>query len=147
MADWTETQKTWIRDALGFSSIFIQADPRLENAINSIRAIADGGTRPDNSSQLEALSICEEIKEVYCELRNARKQLTVVSVNKIKLDAARGIIMLRSEGRRLVTRLSAILSTNPRRDIFSASHTSLDTRTRDDDAFGDAPGGFALRRG
>jgi hypothetical protein len=147
MAAFTEKQKTLIRDALGFSAIFLQSDPRLETAINSICAVVDGGTRPDDSSQMEAMSIVDEIQSIYCELRAARKQVTVTGVNKIQIDAARGIIMLRSEGRRLVTRLSAILSTNPRRDIFSASSPALDQRFADPDAFGDAPGGEILRRG
>jgi hypothetical protein len=143
-----EIDRVHIRDALGFSALFLQADPRLEAAITTIQSVATpGGTRPDDSSENEVKAIVEEVHCIYAALRAARAQLTVSQVGKIKVDAARGIVMLRSEGRRLVTRLSAILSTNPRRDIFSASQTSLDTRTRDDDAFGDAPGGFALRRG
>lgn len=140
MAAWTEAQRVPIRDALGFSPIFLQSDPRLETAISAVCAVADGGTRPDNSSQLEVIEIVDEIACIYCDLKLARKSLSVLQANKIKIDAARAIIMLRSEGRRLVTRLSALLSTNPRRDIFSASEPKLDS-----DAF--YPAGDSFRRG
>lgn len=140
MAQFTEAQRVQIRDALGFAALFEQADPRLENAITAIQAIADGGNRPDNSSQLSALAIVCEIQGCYCQLLALRQQLAVLRADKVHIDAARAIIMVRSEGRRLVTRLSAALSTNPRRDIFSASEPKLDS-----DAF--YPAGDMFRRG
>lgn len=140
MAAWTEAQRVQVRDILGFSGIFLQADPRLENALTSVLAIADGGTRPDNSTQLEILEIVCEVQGIYCQLQALRQQLAVLRADKVHIDAARAIIMVRSEGRRLVTRLSAALSTNPRRDIFSASEPKLDS-----DAF--YPAGDMFRRG
>jgi hypothetical protein len=123
----SELQRSYFRDALGFSPIFRQSDPRLETAIDSLQSTsAPGGTRPDDTSAIEALSIVADIQTIYCNMKNMWPQLAVMRVDKTHLDAARGIIMLRSEGRRLVTRLSALLSTNPRRDIFSASQPNLD---------------------
>lgn len=52
MATWTEAQRVSVRKWLGFGNQFLQADPRLEIALDAILAIADGGTRPDNSAQL-----------------------------------------------------------------------------------------------
>jgi hypothetical protein len=86
------------------------------------------------------LAIVCEIQGCYCQLQALRQQLAVLRADKVHLDAARAIIMVRSEGRRLVTRLSALLSTNPRRDIFSASEPKLDG-----DPFG--PAGDNFRRG
>lgn len=46
-----ETDRVWIRHFLGYSALFLQADPRLENAITSIQAVAENGQRPDASSE------------------------------------------------------------------------------------------------
>lgn len=46
---WTEADRVQIRGYLGYSSQFLQADPRLENAMTNAQAIADGGTRPNPS--------------------------------------------------------------------------------------------------
>jgi hypothetical protein len=131
----TESDRVKIRDSLGFSAIWLQADPRLENAITSIQSISDGGVRPDNSSELAAKAICADIETLYCDMKALWKAVSVGQANKVKIDAVRGLMMLRSEGRRQVTRLSALLSTNPRRDIFSASEPNLNG-----DAFYTSPG-------
>jgi hypothetical protein len=132
----SEASRVKLRDALGFSSIFIQADLRLENAITAIQSISDGGVRPDNSSELAALAIVADIETLYCDMKALWKAVSVGQANKVKIDAVRGLMMLRSEGRRQVTRLSALLSTDPRRDIFSASEPDPTG-----DAFYSAPGG------
>ena len=131
----SEASRVKIRDALGFSAIFLQADPRLEAAVTSIQSISDGGVRPDNSSELAALAIVADIETLYCDMKALWKAVSVGQANKVKIDAVRGLMMLRSEGRRQVTRLSALLSTNPRRDIFSASEPNLNG-----DAFYTSPG-------
>lgn len=48
---YSETDRTWIRRYCGFAAIFIQAEPRLENAIQATQSQADGGTRPDSSTE------------------------------------------------------------------------------------------------
>lgn len=55
MAAWTEAQRVSARKWLGFGNVFLQADPRFETAMNAVLAVADGGTRPDNSAQLAIL--------------------------------------------------------------------------------------------
>jgi hypothetical protein len=40
-----------VRRWLGAPAIYHQADPRLETALTSIQSAADGGTRPDNSTE------------------------------------------------------------------------------------------------
>jgi|SRR5579875_2166275 len=47
----SETDRTFIRHFLGFSAIFVQADLRLENAITACQSEADGGSRPDPSTE------------------------------------------------------------------------------------------------
>jgi len=46
-----ELDRVYIRHFLGFSAVFLQADPRLEASITAVQAIADGGARPDSSSE------------------------------------------------------------------------------------------------
>ena len=50
---WAEADRAVIRHYLGFSALFLQADPRLEAAIGAVQSLADGGTRPDNSTELQ----------------------------------------------------------------------------------------------
>lgn len=47
----SETDRTWIRRYVGYGAIFIQAEPRLENAITATQSVADGGARPDASTE------------------------------------------------------------------------------------------------
>jgi hypothetical protein len=118
----TESNRVDIRRLLGFSANFVQADPRLENAITSVQAISDGGTRPDNSTELAVKSFVTSLQTLETKLASFWDTATVGSVDEIKIDAARGSFFLRSEGRRLVTNLSVLLGLRgPRRDIFSAS--------------------------
>jgi len=135
MAATSEAQKVKYRHYLGFSPTFKQADPRLENAALSICAIADGGSQPDNSSQLAMFVILGQLDEVEKRLRELWVQQQVVGQGNVKLDVARGTAMLSSEGRRLVNGLAALLSTSPRRDIFGPA-----TINAEGDAFYDTPG-------
>jgi hypothetical protein len=47
----SEADRVWIRHFMGFAAIFVQADLRLENSIQAIQSQADGGVRPDSSSE------------------------------------------------------------------------------------------------
>jgi hypothetical protein len=56
-------------------------------------------------------------------LQNLWVQMQVNSSDgKNRIDALRGMAGLRMEGRRVVNGLSALSSTNPRRDIFSGAY-------------------------
>lgn len=48
---YSETQRTYIRKYVGFGAIYGQAEPRLENAVTATQSLADGGTRPDSSTE------------------------------------------------------------------------------------------------
>ena len=61
MAAWTEAQRVSVRKWLGFGNQFIQADPRLEIALDAILALADGGVRPDNSAQLAIIGYLTQL--------------------------------------------------------------------------------------
>jgi hypothetical protein len=48
---YSEQDKTYIRHYVGWSATFLQAEPRLENAIQSTQSLADGGVRPDSNTE------------------------------------------------------------------------------------------------
>jgi hypothetical protein len=124
---WTQQERAWWRHFLGFSAIFKQADPRLENAVTAISSIADGGTQPDSTTENYARTIIQDALAVEALLKNLWLQMQVSkSSGGNVLDALRGMMGLRQEGRRIVNSLSAIISTNPRRDVFSAAYVNSD---------------------
>lgn len=118
---WTEADRVKIRHYLGFAAIFLQADPRLESAITAVQSVADGGARPDNSTELHIRQILAKLAKVEEELEKLWPQMQAGVIDELKVDAVRATVMLRSEGRRLVHGLAAALSTSPRRDVFSPS--------------------------
>lgn len=48
---YVEQDRVWVRKYVGYAAIWIQAEPRLENAITATQSIADGGSRPDSSTE------------------------------------------------------------------------------------------------
>jgi hypothetical protein len=43
--------RVYVRRYVGYGAIFLQAEPRLENAITATQSVADGGSRPDASTE------------------------------------------------------------------------------------------------
>jgi hypothetical protein len=48
---YSEVDRSWIRHFVGFGAIYLQAEPRLENAITATQSLADLGSRPDSSTE------------------------------------------------------------------------------------------------
>lgn len=48
---YSETDRTYFRRYVGYGAIFLQAEPRLENAITATQSVSDGGARPDASTE------------------------------------------------------------------------------------------------
>jgi len=46
-----EQDRVWVRHFVGFGAIYLQAEPRLESALTATQSIADGGSRPDSSTE------------------------------------------------------------------------------------------------
>ena len=125
-----------VRHFMGFGAIFRQADLRVENALTAIMSVADGGSQPDSTSENAVRAIVADLLQVECMLKEQWKAFAVNQVNKVRMDAIRAMGALRMEGRRLVTSLSSVLATSPRRDCFASTAPNPDG-----DAFYDAPGG------
>lgn len=54
---YVESDRVWIRRYVGYGAIFQQAEPRLENAVTATQSAADGGSRPDSSTENNILGL------------------------------------------------------------------------------------------
>jgi hypothetical protein len=126
MAAWTESQRAQIRHALGFGGLFIQLFPMLENAMTSLLATADGGSRDDDSTQQQVIGWLADIASLETKMKGLWDALITNKVDgDTELDAARAIYMMRNEGRRLVNYIASALATYPKRDIFARSQPNV----------------------
>jgi|ERR1041385_3464732 hypothetical protein len=122
MTTFAESDRVKIRKWLGFSAIFLQADPVLENAITSVQAIADGGSRPNDSTVVA-------IKDYLTKLDSIESQWMLLTteggmqggqVDELKIDPLRGLQGLCKIGRMYVGFIADALATRPHRDVFVA---------------------------
>lgn len=111
----TNPQRVQIRLYLGWSARFRQFDSRLEMAMNAIDAQATDD--PDTLAEVAALLVALAAMEP--RLTDAYLRLQATKLGSIDLDARAEIAVLRSEGRRLVGRLSSTLGVPVRHDVFS----------------------------
>jgi hypothetical protein len=136
-----ESDRVQLRDLLGFSALFLQADPRVEFAITSVQSISDGGVRPDNSTELAIRGYMNDYATINSNLSNLWSKALATQVDTIKIDCLRGMSLLRSEGRRTVGRVAAALGVTPRLDVFSTpayNPTGSPFTVKDEDGY---PGG------
>lgn len=123
----TEINRVKIRKYLGFAAIFHQAEPRLENAIGAVQSVADGGNRPDNSTELFILDLLTQLDAIDQQLIDMLQCLGTNQVGKIATDNVRAYLVVQMRGRQVVGYLADALSTRPIRDVFSAPQTSNDS--------------------
>jgi hypothetical protein len=116
---WSEADRATLRHYLGFPALFHQAEPRLENAIRSVQSEADGGTRPDNSTEMQIRGWLAQLARVEARLEEVWDEAEALKVDELGIDPARALALLRSEGRRVVGNLARALGTVPRHDVFS----------------------------
>jgi len=122
MATYTESEKVKIRLYLGFSAVFLQENPALENAMTNTLSIADGGSRPDSSTQTAIIAVLDRLDNLETKIQCLLDQVSVSVVDGITMNAGYGINILHREGRRLVTQLSTLLGLRgPKKDIYCAS--------------------------
>lgn len=116
----TESDRVSLRGYLGYSALFLQADPRLELAITTVQSIADGGTRPDSTTETAIKAIVTQLQTLETRLSDLWIQMQATAVDEVKVSPLRGMMGLRMEGRRLVHKLARHLDTAPRSDVFSS---------------------------
>lgn len=115
----TDTEKAACRLYLGWSARFHQHDSRLEMALIAV------GDLPEHQAQITNLitgsppGLLACLQDIDSKLRGAHGRLKASEVGSIKLNAAE-LQQLRSEGRRFVGRLAAILGVEKQADVFAS---------------------------
>jgi len=115
---WTEADKVKIRHYLGFGAIFVTYFPMLESALQGVLSRADGGNRPDNSTELHIRAILTELDGIEADIAETRGYLVASKVSTLNVDAGRAIALNCREGRRKVAHLAIALGTDPKQDVF-----------------------------
>jgi hypothetical protein len=105
----------------------------LASAIDQVQAVSDGGSFPDSEgvpspTEVEIKTIVTDLQTVDSLLKTQWPRLLAGQVETLKVDPVRAVFALRSEGRRLVTRLSRLLNIRPRADVFSSTSPNTDPR-------------------
>jgi len=113
-----EADRVQVRRFLGYAQINLEADPRLESALDSAQSIADGGSRPDSTAEnmikallVKLIALDEKIDELDC-LENIR-------MDKIEVDAVRAYMVLCQHAFKKACQLADALNTKPIRNIWS----------------------------
>ncbi|HEY2517080.1 MAG TPA: hypothetical protein VGI39_39680 [Polyangiaceae bacterium] len=139
-----EADRVQIRKYLGFASIYLTQDPRLESAITALQSQADHGTQPTSDAETEVKALLYGAPAGTASngaVLPPRNGLTWIAyqieqkmvaqqgagaVASLRLDSARNVGLLRSIGRQLVHQLSTMLDTVPRRDVFGPADMTDD---------------------
>src|ERR1019366_2302710 len=154
---YSELDRVEVRKFLGFSAIYLQGDPRLENALSATQSVADKGARPDSNTEnaIKALlygqaAPCGQVgvalgptaqnvtfampaRPGLVNIKSALDGLVpfsfVLKGDETSIDPARGAAILRRMGRELVAELADVLSTPPRFDVFGTRRPGEDPET------------------
>jgi hypothetical protein len=119
---YSNAQLNTIYSYLGYN-FYLEFDPHIKNMILATQSTVDGGSQPDNSLQLQVLSICTNLATVDQNLLNLQSlDFISTSSSGAKLDVARGDFLLRKQGRALIKQLCIIFALKGvRQDYYSRS--------------------------
>lgn len=151
---YAELDRSYIRHFVGYGAIFIQADPRLENAITATQSVADLGARPDSSTENVIKGLIYGVAAVVGvavtpggtaqsgpfaqpaqrgllqleqSIANLDPLIGVLRAEEATLDTAREGIRLKMEGRRLCHAMARMLGMRGvRADVFSSAPVIID---------------------
>jgi hypothetical protein len=115
----TETERVQIRRWLGFPALYIQADPRLESAITTIQSTAEGGGRPDNSTELAVRGYLATLATYEARWTDMREAFEASKTDDLVTDHARAQMMLERSMRLYVGYIADTMDISPRRDVFT----------------------------
>ena len=139
-----EADRVQIRRYLGYPQIWLQADPRLENAITNIQSLSDGGTRPNPSpsaAETQAKAFVTSLLGVDASLATLATFMGATRADEASLDAAREQARLFAIGRDYIKQLAAMFDTQP------GPGAPYDAGADGSSGPGMAPGPFGGRRG
>lgn len=92
-----------------------------ESAITAVQATTDGGTRPDNSTEVYIRGVMANLTLIETNLSNLWSIAFVQSGDDAKINPVLARYHLCLDGRRLVTAIAKQLALRPRADIFSST--------------------------
>ncbi len=116
MSTFTTTERAKIRSYLGYAAVNQRFDPSLETAMDSVEQIVDS-----DATITLIKSYVTKIDSILTKIEAHYDCLEAGGAGNVRIDAARAISVLESQGRRLVHMLAAALGHYPARDIFAPS--------------------------
>lgn len=114
----SSTQKAAVRLYMGRTARYGQIDGDLERAFSAIESTPEHEAQITNLIGGSPPGLLALLQDVDTKLTAAHGRLKASQVGSIQLNASE-LAMLRSEGRRFVTRLSAILGVPRLADVYS----------------------------
>lgn len=105
---YSELDRTYVRKYVGFGAIFLQAEPRLENAITATQSVADGGARPDASTENYVKGIVYGTAAVTGSQSGVTPGPTSTTGVTFAQPALRGLLQIESNIARLDSFLGAL---------------------------------------
>lgn len=118
---WTEDERTSVRKYLGYSSLFTTMETRVDSAMTSVQAKADGGVLATDSVQVQMRAALATLASIDAKIQSYYCSLNVIEAGaeRVKIDSTKAIFMLRSEGRKTIAQLAIPLGTVIMRDYYS----------------------------
>lgn len=118
MAAFTTLQRVDIRMYLGFDALYLDVDKRLENAMNAVQAVADGGTRPDSSEVTRITTFLTELNAIDAKMGASVDNAMAAKVDELEVDYARRYVMQVKRCRLLVSKIATILGVRIMKDLW-----------------------------
>ncbi len=120
MSGWVESDRVKLRRWLGATALFSQADPMIESALDAVQSLADGGSRPDASTETAIRAYLTKLDSIESALDGTIPIASVLGANDGKLDPVRGAALIKQRGRQFIGHICDALGlAGPRRDVFS----------------------------
>ncbi len=113
----TELERVKVRRYMGWPPG--KTEPRYDSLIDRIQSTSDGGVMVDDSTELDLRAVLADIATIETRLRAQWDTMEAGKVDELGVDPVRAVVMLRSEGRRLVSYMASILDAQPLRNPFS----------------------------
>lgn len=108
----TDTERARLRSLLGWSSLYHETDDRLENAMDAFENI------PADLARVREL--LTELTTIDVLITSARDTAGVLVAGSIELAADSGQGFHKTEGRRLVNAIAALIGVQVKRNFYSA---------------------------
>lgn len=115
----TEPERVKIRRYMGWPPG--KTEPRYDSQITYAQSVSEGGSMPDGSTETEIRGILAALAAIETRLAGLWDVQEAGKVDELAVDPARGTVMLRSEGRRLVKNMAKCLNAEVLYDSFSPS--------------------------